>query len=114
MAPRPFERSRSCARAAFGISSRAMNLTRESALAAFYGARYAKKLGVPLNVAFLWEFEEEIGSPNFEATIAKHKSLLATKSVIVSDTIWISRERPAAPAGLRGLQGMLLRLRTGK
>jgi acetylornithine deacetylase/succinyl-diaminopimelate desuccinylase-like protein len=84
------------------------------ALAAFFGARYARKLGVPVNVAFLWEFEEEIGSPSFERAIAKHASQLATRSVIVSDTIWISRERPAAPAGLRGLQGLLLRLRTGQ
>jgi acetylornithine deacetylase/succinyl-diaminopimelate desuccinylase-like protein len=83
------------------------------ALAALFGARVARARGVPANVAFLWEFEEEIGSPSFERTIAKHASALETKSVVVSDTIWISRERPAAPAGLRGLQGFLLRLRTG-
>src|SRR6185503_12990522 len=38
---------------------------------------------------------------------------LATDSVIVSDTIWVSRERPAAPAGLRGLMGMRITLATG-
>src|SRR5207249_2427327 len=59
------------------------------ALAAFFGARYALELGVPANIAFLWEFEEEIGSPSFEKTIAKNKALLRTGSVIVSDTIWI-------------------------
>jgi acetylornithine deacetylase/succinyl-diaminopimelate desuccinylase-like protein len=83
------------------------------ALAALYGAKYAREKGVRCNVNFLWEFEEEIGSPHFEATIAKHRDRLATGSVVVSDTIWVSRERPAAPAGLRGLQGFLLRLRTG-
>ena len=84
------------------------------ALAAFFGARYARQLGTPVNVGLLWEFEEEIGSPSFERAIAKNASLLQCKSVIVSDTIWISRERPAAPAGLRGLQGLLFRLRTGQ
>lgn len=84
------------------------------ALAAFLGGRYARKLGAKVNVGFLWEFEEEIGSPSFEKAIGKHKDLLRCSSVIVSDTIWISRERPAAPAGLRGLQGMLFQLRTGE
>ena len=39
---------------------------------------------------------------------------LATDSVIVSDTIWVSRQRPACPAGLRGLQGFELTLETGQ
>jgi len=84
------------------------------ALAAYYGARHARSLGVRANLAFLWEFEEEIGSPNFEAILREHRDLLRTDSMVVSDTIWVSRHRPASAAGLRGLQGMLLRLRTGE
>lgn len=85
------------------------------ALAALHGARLARERGVRCNIGFLWEFEEEIGSPSFEGLIAAHKAKLAvTKSVVVSDTIWVSRARPAAPAGLRGLQGFLFRLRTGQ
>jgi len=34
--------------------------------------------------------------------------------VIVSDTIWVSRDRPACPAGLRGLQGFTLTLEVGE
>src|SRR5262252_2175004 len=34
------------------------------ALAALFGARAAMAHDVPVNVRFLWEFEEEIGSPN--------------------------------------------------
>ena len=41
------------------------------ALAALYGARAAIEAGVPVNIRFLWEFEEEIGSPNFEKIITK-------------------------------------------
>ena len=83
------------------------------ALAALYGARAAMEAGVAMNIRFLWEFEEEIGSPNFEKIISKAQSDLRTDSVVVSDTVWVSRERPACSAGLRGLLGFLLTLETG-
>jgi len=83
------------------------------ALAALYGARAAVEAGLPLNIRFLWEFEEEIGSPNFEKIITKAGRALATESVVVSDTVWVSRQRPANSAGLRGLLGFLLTLETG-
>ena len=83
------------------------------ALAALYGARAAIEAGLPVNIRFLWEFEEEIGSPNFEKIIKKAGSALATDSVVVSDTVWVSRERPASSAGLRGLLGFILTLETG-
>ena len=83
------------------------------ALAALYGARAALEAGVPVNIRFLWEFEEEIGSPNFEKIISKAARDLRTDSVVVSDTVWVSRERPASSAGLRGLTGFLLTLETG-
>jgi acetylornithine deacetylase/succinyl-diaminopimelate desuccinylase-like protein len=83
------------------------------ALAALYGAKYAHDHKVPLNIRFLWETEEEIGSPNFEDFLRTHKDEIATNSVVVSDTIWVSRERPAIPYGLRGLQGVTVTLVTG-
>jgi acetylornithine deacetylase/succinyl-diaminopimelate desuccinylase-like protein len=83
------------------------------ALSALFGAKAAMDAGVPVNVRVLWEFEEEIGSPSFAKGIAAAKDKLATDSIIVSDTIWIARGKPAAPAGLRGLQGMLFTLETG-
>lgn len=83
------------------------------ALTAFYAARYAERHEVPLNLRFIWELEEEIGSPSFEAFLKAEKDSLATDSVVVSDTVWVSRERPAIAYGLRGLLGMSFRLRTG-
>jgi acetylornithine deacetylase/succinyl-diaminopimelate desuccinylase-like protein len=83
------------------------------ALAALFGARAAMEAGIPINIRFLWEFEEEIGSPNFEKIISKAASNLRTDSVVVSDTVWVSRDRPASSAGLRGLLGFLLTLETG-
>jgi len=84
------------------------------AMAALFGAKYAFDRGVGANIHFLWELEEEIGSPHFEAAVKQHSASLATDSVVVSDTIWVSRDRPACPAGLRGLQGVRLTIQTGE
>ena len=84
------------------------------AMTAFYGARYAWENDVPVNIHLLWEFEEEIGSPNFEPTIKSNVKEFATDSVVVCDTVWVSRTRPAQPAGLRGLQGFRFTLQTGE
>ncbi|MHB2015930.1 MAG: M20/M25/M40 family metallo-hydrolase [Candidatus Xenobia bacterium] len=83
------------------------------ALTVLMAARYAAQQGLPLNVRFLWELEEEIGSPSFDAFLKQHAGKIATDSVVVSDTVWISRDRPAIPYGLRGLLGMIVRLETG-
>ena len=84
------------------------------ALTALWGIRAAREAGTPVNLRVLWELEEEIGSPNFEAAVKQHANELATDSVIVSDTIWVARDRPACPAGLRGLVGFELQLETGE
>lgn len=84
------------------------------ALTALWGARYVHDRGVPVNIQFLWECEEEIGSSNFETTIRAERKRLRTDAVVVSDTIWVSRSRPACPAGLRGLQAFRFSLETGK
>jgi acetylornithine deacetylase/succinyl-diaminopimelate desuccinylase-like protein len=84
------------------------------ALTALWGIRAAREAGIPINLRVLWELEEEIGSPSFEAALKKHARELATDSVLVSDTIWVSRNRPACPAGLRGLAGFELTLETGE
>jgi acetylornithine deacetylase/succinyl-diaminopimelate desuccinylase-like protein len=82
-------------------------------LTALFAARYAADNGIPLNIRFVWEFEEEIGSPHFEEFIKKKLPSLKTDSVLVSDTIWLSADKPAIPYGLRGLQPARLLLRTG-
>jgi len=84
------------------------------AITALFGARYAWENDVPVNIRFLWELEEEIGSPHFEETIKAKAADFATDSVVVSDTVWVSRTRPAQPAGLRGLQGFRFTLQTGE
>ena len=83
------------------------------ALTALFGMKAALEAQLPVNLRVLWEFEEEIGSPSFERGISAAAAGLATDSVLVSDTIWIARGKPACPAGLRGLQGLRLTLETG-
>ncbi|SLM47056.1 putative Peptidase M20 [Nitrospira japonica] len=83
------------------------------ALSALFGARLAVEQGVPINIRFLWELEEEIGSPHFAAGLKDREGIPCPDSVVVSDTIWIAKGRPAAPYGLRGLIGARLSLRTG-
>ena len=84
------------------------------ALTALWGIRAAREAGVRANMHVLWELEEEIGSPNFDSGIKEHAKKFATDHIVVSDTIWVSRQRPACPAGLRGLQGFELTLKTGE
>ncbi len=82
------------------------------ALSALYGALAAHQAGLPINIKFLWETEEEIGSPNFKDALIEHRDLLDTDSVVVSDTIWLTRGKPSTPAGLRGLVSFTISLET--
>jgi acetylornithine deacetylase/succinyl-diaminopimelate desuccinylase-like protein len=84
------------------------------ALAAAFAARFVAEAELPINVQFLWELEEEIGSPNFEPVLVKNARRMGCDSVVVSDTIWIHRQKPAICTGLRGLLGATLRLDTGR
>ena len=86
------------------------------ALAALLGARLAWTGGLRLNFQFLWECEEEVGSPSFAGALASlvESRGLTTDSVLVSDTIWPAAGQPAIPYGLRGLLAFLVRLQTGE
>ncbi|RHJ91727.1 dipeptidase [Parabacteroides bouchesdurhonensis] len=55
------------------------------------------------NVKFIFEGEEEIGSPSLEAFCRDNKDLLRADIILVSDTSMISAETPSLTTGLRGL-----------
>jgi len=57
----------------------------------------------PVNVKFLIEGEEEIGSGNLEPFVTGHKDLLACDAVVVSDTALFDKKTPSITHGLRGL-----------
>lgn len=59
--------------------------------------------GVPCNVKFMIEGEEEVGSDNLETFVRANTERLACDVVLVSDTGLISLENPSITTGLRGL-----------
>ena len=63
----------------------------------------AKKGEMKHNVKFIFEGEEEIGSPSLEAFLEKHRDLLKADIILVSDTSMLGAELPSLTTGLRGL-----------
>lgn len=55
------------------------------------------------NVKFIFEGEEEIGSPSLASWVEDHKDLLASSVILVSDTTMISDKVPSINCGMRGL-----------
>jgi len=58
---------------------------------------------LPVNLKFLLEGEEEIGSPSLDGFIASHADLLACDIVLNPDSGMVSRDSPTIVYGLRGL-----------
>lgn len=58
---------------------------------------------LPVNVKFLIEGEEEIGSPNLDDFVQTHQDLLQSDVVMISDTTMFARNVPSICYGLRGL-----------
>lgn len=58
---------------------------------------------LPVNIKFLIEGEEEIGSAHLETFLSEHKALLKADVVLISDTSMISLETPSIDVGVRGL-----------
>jgi acetylornithine deacetylase/succinyl-diaminopimelate desuccinylase-like protein len=59
--------------------------------------------GMPVNVKFLLEGEEETGSPTMGEFITKHKDLLACDFCVNTDAGMLSPDQPTLTYGLRGL-----------
>ena len=65
---------------------------------------------LPVNLKFVIEGEEEIGSVNLEDFIRQHVNLLKTDTVLISDTAFFARGVPSICYGLRGLAYMEITL----
>jgi acetylornithine deacetylase/succinyl-diaminopimelate desuccinylase-like protein len=61
---------------------------------------------LPCNVKFMFEGEEEVGSPNLGAFIQENKDRLKADIILISDTSMLSLEMPTITTGLRGLSYM--------
>ncbi|MBL7697588.1 MAG: dipeptidase [Chitinophagaceae bacterium] len=58
---------------------------------------------LPVNIKFLIEGEEEVGSPNLAKFVKENTKLLKADVVLISDTAMISLENPSMDIGVRGL-----------
>lgn len=65
---------------------------------------------LPVNLIFLIEGEEEIGSPNLPGFLRTHRDVLKCDVVAISDTGMIGRGVPTFTYGLRGISCVEIRL----
>ena len=77
-------------------------------------ALFATTGTLPVNVKFIYEGEEEIGSPNLPAFVEEHKEKLAADLIVISDTGLYGPGKPAVCYGLRGLTGLQIDVRGAK
>ena len=69
---------------------------------------------LPVNLIFLVEGEEEIGSGNLEPFLMRHREALRCDVIAVSDTGMVAEGVPTLTCGLRGIAAMEVRLRGPK
>ncbi|AYC28745.1 dipeptidase [Paenisporosarcina cavernae] len=69
---------------------------------------------LPVNMKFIIEGEEEIGSPSLEAFIEENKEKLASDIIVISDTGMQAKGKPAVCYGLRGLAGVQIDVKGAK
>jgi acetylornithine deacetylase/succinyl-diaminopimelate desuccinylase-like protein len=69
-------------------------------------AHLAGNGSLPVNVIFLVEGEEEVGSPNLQTFLEDHSDRLKCDAVLISDTSMFAAGLPSITVGLRGLAYM--------
>src|SRR6188508_3216757 len=69
---------------------------------------------LPVNMKFLIEGEEEVGSENLDDFVRSHKDLLKADVVVISDSPMFDRGIPSICYGLRGLTYFRIDLRGTK
>lgn len=77
-------------------------------------ALFALDGALPVNVKFIIEGEEEIGSPSLPQYIEENKEKLAADLILISDTGMYAPGKPAVCYGLRGLTGIQIDVRGAK
>lgn len=66
----------------------------------------------PINVSFIFEGEEEIGSPHFRDIIESHRDLLTADAVVSADGSQFDVNTPSLGVSLKGLAGVQVDLTT--
>ena len=68
---------------------------------------------LPVNLKFLIEGEEEVGSPHFEPLLRRQRDRLSCDVVVVSDTTMWAPDVPSVCMGMRGLVAFDVVVRSG-
>jgi acetylornithine deacetylase/succinyl-diaminopimelate desuccinylase-like protein len=71
---------------------------------------FATRSELPINIKFMLEGEEEIGSPSLDGFIQEHKALLAADFVLSADGAMWRIDEPSLTVASRGLAGLELTL----
>ncbi len=66
-------------------------------------AHLSERGELPVNVKFLFEGEEEIGSEHLGDFVLENREMLACDALVISDTAMFSAEVPSICTGLRGI-----------
>lgn len=74
------------------------------------GETLKEKSELPVNLIFLVEGEEEIGSKHLEAFLTAHREELRCDLIAISDTGMVARQTPTFTYGLRGIAAMEVRV----
>jgi len=69
---------------------------------------------LPVNVKFLIEGEEEVGSPHLDELLEKERDRLAADVIIVSDSTMLAPDIPSTTVSTRGLVAFDVTIRTAK
>jgi acetylornithine deacetylase/succinyl-diaminopimelate desuccinylase-like protein len=74
----------------------------------------SEKGDLPVNVKFLIEGEEEIGSPNLPAWLRENREMIKADLVAISDTSQFGPGYPSVCTGLRGIATFEMHVKTGQ
>ena len=69
---------------------------------------------LPVNIKFIFEGQEEIGSPNMPDFVAENRTLLAADMIFSSDGLQWTADEPNIVVGLKGLSSMELKVTGAK
>ncbi|HEX7241654.1 MAG TPA: dipeptidase [Longimicrobiaceae bacterium] len=73
-------------------------------------AHIAARGTLPVNVVFVVEGEEEVGSPHLQSFLQENRERLRCDAVVISDTTMFAPGLPSVTVGLRGLAYMEVRV----
>lgn len=77
-------------------------------------ALFATAGTLPVNVKFIYEGEEEIGSPHLPKFVEENKEKLKADLIVISDTSLYGPNKPAICYSLRGLAGIQIDVKGAK